>query len=67
MASRRVLHKSWVKANAFGGTTYTTQCNRVSGRGADGMNIADSDAEVTCKFCLQIIAEGRARPDRVPA
>jgi hypothetical protein len=57
----KILHKSWIKANAFGGTTFTTQCRRVSNRGHDGMNIADADAEVTCKFCRQIIDEGRSR------
>lgn len=63
MMAKPVLHKSWVKRNAFGGTTFTTQCNRVSSRGSDGMNIADTDADVTCKFCLAIIGAGRVRPD----
>lgn len=60
----QVLHKSWIKANAFGGTTYTTQCNRNTTRGGDGMNVADRDEDVTCKFCRQIMNAGRVRPDR---
>lgn len=59
----KVLHKSWVKNNAFGGITTTTQCNRNSYRGQSaGMNIADTDEEVTCKFCRRIMSEGRVRP-----
>lgn len=58
-----VLHKSWVKKNAFGGITTTSQCNRNTTRGSgDGMNIADTDEQVTCKFCLKIMNEGRAHP-----
>ena len=57
-----VLHKSWVKRNVFGGITTTTQCNRNSYRGQSaGMNIADTDAEVTCKFCRAIMDSGRVR------
>lgn len=59
----KILHKSWVKANAFGGHTYTTQCRRLSYRGNnDGINVADTDAEVTCKFCRRIIDAGLSRP-----
>lgn len=58
-----VFHKSWIKRNAFGGFTTTTQCNRNSYRGqSSGMNIADTDAEVTCKFCLKIMEAGLVRP-----
>lgn len=48
-----VLHKSKVRPNAFGGTTYTTACGRTNIRSVDGMNIADSDRMVSCKFCLR--------------
>ena len=58
----KILHKSWVKANAFGGTTFTTQCRRVSNRGHDGMNIADADTDVNCKFCRRIIDNGLSQP-----
>lgn len=61
--SRAVMHKSWIKRNVFGGLTFTTQCNRNSYRGqSSGMNIADIDDQVTCKFCLAIMEAGRVRP-----
>ena len=34
------------------GIRFTTLCGRMNRRCTDGMNIADADAEVTCKFCL---------------
>jgi hypothetical protein len=45
------LHKEANRPNGFGGTSYRTLCGRTNRRAADGMNIADSDDEVTCKFC----------------
>ena len=52
--SRKVLHAS--KVTQFNGYTRTgTLCNRMT-TGDDGMNIADGDEEVTCKFCLKRIA-----------
>lgn len=60
--ARKVLHKSWVKRNAFGGYTFTSQCNRNTTRHGDGMNIADRDEDVSCKFCLAIMDAGMARP-----
>ena len=58
----RVMHKSWVKRNAFGGITTTTQCNRHTHRGQSaGMNIADTDDQVTCKFCLAMMGAGSVK------
>lgn len=34
-------------------TICTTLCGRMNRRSRDGMNIADTDAEVTCKHCLK--------------
>ena len=61
--ARPVLHKSWIKRGAFGGTTYTTQCRRASNRAADPINVADDDMGVTCKMCIKIMAEGLVRED----
>lgn len=47
-----VLHKSDNRQNAYGGTTYRTLCRRSNARSRDGLNIAETDAQVTCKFCL---------------
>lgn len=60
MASK-VFHKSWVRKNAFGGVTTGTQCNRFAGSNG-GMNIADTDDEVTCSYCRHIMEAGRVRP-----
>lgn len=49
------LHKDRQRPNRFGGTTYTTLCGRTNRACSDGMNIADTDAEVTCKFCLKLM------------
>lgn len=40
-----------------GAVRYTTLCGRTNSRSIDGMNIADTDAEVTCKFCLAKMRE----------
>ena len=55
-----VLHKDKQRKNAFGGTTFTTLCGRTNRQSRDGMNIANSDKEVTCKFCLKKMAEKSA-------
>lgn len=47
------LHKEDNIENRWGGTTYRTLCRRTNARCSDGMNIADDDAGVTCKFCLK--------------
>jgi hypothetical protein len=49
--AKRVLHKGR-QFQRWGGTVYTTLCGRMA-VGNDGMNIANSDAEVSCKFCLR--------------
>jgi hypothetical protein len=48
-----VLHKSNNKPNKFGGMNYRTLCGRSNNSNRDGMNVASSDEEVTCKFCLK--------------
>jgi len=53
------LHKSRVRKNAFGGVTTTTECGRTNAASDNGMNIATSDNEVTCKFCLKLMRIGR--------
>lgn len=50
------LHKSDNRPNKYGGTNYRTLCGRTNGRSLDGMNVADTDEEVTCAFCLKIMA-----------
>lgn len=45
------LHKEANRPNGFGGTSYRTLCGRTNRRSFDGMNVAPSDDEVTCKFC----------------
>lgn len=46
------LHKDKQVNLGNGATRFTTLCGRMNRRSMDGMNIADTDAEVTCKFCL---------------
>lgn len=48
-----ILHKSKNRPNKFGGTNYGTLCGRMNAASSDGMNVADSDDKVTCKFCLK--------------
>lgn len=59
--ARKVLHKSWVRKNAFGGTTTGTQCNRFAGSNS-GMNIADRDEDVSCAYCRHMMQAGTVRP-----
>lgn len=54
----RVKHKQVYRPNAFGGVTNTTLCGRV--RQGNEMNMADSDEQVTCKFCLRRMEIHRA-------
>jgi hypothetical protein len=49
------IHLSLIRPNAFGGTTTGTLCNRFRCL-ADGMNLTVERTEVTCSFCLKIIA-----------
>lgn len=48
-----VLHEVRVRSNRFGGTSHGTLCGRTNRACTDGMNIASTSAEVTCKFCLK--------------
>lgn len=50
-----VQHKDKQRQNAFGGITFTTLCNRMNAGSRDGMNIAETDDKVTCKFCLRLM------------
>lgn len=38
---------------------FTTLCGRMNARCADGMNIADHDDDVTCKFCLALMGRSK--------
>lgn len=60
MATNRskVLHKQVYRAGAFGSTLNTTLCGRLH-KGQD-YNVADSDQQVTCKFCLQRLTRSKA-------
>ena len=51
---RVVIHKQVYRKGPFGGTVNTTLCGRVSQADPDGMNV---EGEITCKFCLKIIAD----------
>ncbi len=53
--TKMVLHASRVVTRGTA-SRYTTVCGRTNKASRDGMNIADSAAEVTCKFCLRAIA-----------
>jgi hypothetical protein len=64
MAKRKVLHKQLYRPGFGGGVVNTTLCRRVSNAQND-TNVANTDAEVTCKFCLPLI--GTARDNGVPA
>jgi hypothetical protein len=48
---RMKLHKDRQVDLGNGATRFTTLCGRMNRRSSDGMNIANSDDEVTCKFC----------------
>ena len=53
LVSRKVLHKSHVIHRPHV-TITTTQCRRHVNT-SDGMNIAERDEDVTCKFCLRLM------------
>lgn len=53
---RGIWHLSWMRPNAFGGTTTGTWCNRMQGGYSGGMNCTTEAAQVTCKFCQKKIA-----------
>lgn len=42
---------------AFGGTLTTTLCGRMNAKSEDGMNSTEAAADVTCAFCLTILAD----------
>ena len=52
---KMVLHASRMVTRGFA-TRYTTLCGRTNAKSRDGMNIADTVAGVTCKFCLRALA-----------
>lgn len=57
------LHKQ-IYYDGKGMTLNTTLCGRENKRSwdiSDGTNVADSDKEVTCKFCLKLMEEKRVR------
>lgn len=49
------LHKSDNRTTKEGWTFYRTLCQRSNKASVDGLNIADNDAGVTCKFCMNIM------------
>jgi hypothetical protein len=53
-SARVVMHQSRVR-NLANRTITSTLCGRNRTTG-DGMNIAETQAQVTCKFCLRAIA-----------
>lgn len=54
------LHKALNKPNRWGGINYRTLCGRTNRQCNDGMNVAASDQEVTCKFCLKFMGRAAA-------
>ena len=50
-----MLHQAKNKMNRRGGMIVSTSCGRSNKASDDGMNIAFSDKDVTCKFCLAIM------------
>lgn len=54
--AKPVLHASRQVVKRSGATLTTTLCGRMSGKSVDGMNIADTPGEVTCKICLLLQA-----------
>lgn len=58
-----VLHRQIYKPSAFGGTSNTTLCGRVDNSKSD-YNIADTDDEVTCHFCRNIL-DGKTKSVRL--
>ena len=59
------LHKQ-IYHEAKGMTLNTTLCgreNKNSWNVSDGSNVADSDEEVTCKFCLKMMKQKKVRKE----
>lgn len=49
-----VLHRHIWKPSFGGGTVNTTLCGRVDNSTSD-YNVAETDADVTCKFCRRLL------------
>lgn len=63
--ARQVKHKQIYRPGPFGtGTVNRTLCGFVSNADAAGMNVASSDSDVTCKFCLRLMAAEAKRAER---
>jgi hypothetical protein len=59
------LHKGRSKPNRLGGHTTGTLCGRENKQSDNGANIADTDAGVTCTFCLKLMDAYRVcKPER---
>jgi hypothetical protein len=50
----KVIHKQIYKRGMFGGVSNTTLCGRV--RNGGDYNVAEPGEQVTCLFCLKLIA-----------
>lgn len=50
------IHLGYHRANAWGGYNTGSHCRRLNKLSEDGMNITDDPKEVTCKFCLKLMA-----------
>lgn len=57
------VHLSNVRPNVFGGCTTGTLCNRFRCL-SDGMNLTTERNEVTCAFCLKMLAAKDKREAR---
>jgi hypothetical protein len=53
---RVVMHLSVTRPGAWGGTLTTALCGRLRTLN-DGMNLAETEKDVTCKFCLKMLAK----------
>jgi hypothetical protein len=56
-------HFAVVKPNRFGGHNYSTLCGRQNKQSDDGGNSTALHSQVTCKFCLKILAQKQAAQD----
>ena len=57
------LHKYRVTKGPWGSIMTSPLCGRSSLKSDDGANVADTEAEVTCKFCLSLLA--RMTPEQL--
>jgi hypothetical protein len=55
MGNMTKTHMQKVRPGVFGGTVNGTLCNRIRVL-SGGMNLTDNRAEVTCSFCLRMLA-----------